>query len=215
MTLFSSGGGHSLRWGAALIALSAWAGTFLHLQLMIDRTHGDVMAAIWHQADFFSETTNLYAAIVFSLAALRVIHIVDRRLLGGIALAEFLVMSLYWTLLYARSPPPPEGVLSNLMVHLITPLSVCIYIVAAARPGRTLWTDPFSWAIYPLCYLIYAEVRGALDGHYPYYFIDAGKLGIAGVVAVTLAISIGFLAAGLAVTAFDRRGRSRASALAR
>jgi hypothetical protein len=57
----------------------------------------------------------------------------------------------------------------------------------------------------PLAYFPYALARGALDGRYPYPFIDVGTLGWARVLGNAAAIAAAFLIAGYALVWLDRR----------
>ena len=55
----------------------------------------------------------------------------------------------------------------------------------------------------PIAYLVYALVRGAIDGKYPYPFIDVGNLGWLQTALNAGGIALGFIIAGLALVWID------------
>jgi hypothetical protein len=66
---------------------------------------------------------------------------------------------------------------------------------ATLRP-KHIW----YWLLYPVGYLVYSLIRGALVNWYPYWFIDPARAGgWGGVVVFALAISVGFLVVSLAM----------------
>jgi hypothetical protein len=39
------------------------------------------------------------------------------------------------------------------------------------------WSHAFKWLAYPAAYLVYALLRGSIEGFFPYFFIDVKQLG--------------------------------------
>lgn len=67
--------------------------------------------------------------------------------------------------------------------------------LARLEPRHLWW-----WLVYPVAYLVYSLVRGAIVGWYPYWFIDPARAGGWGGVAVfALAIAGGFVVVSLAM----------------
>lgn len=64
-------------------------------------------------------------------------------------------------------------------LHTAVPVIFILYWLIFTPKEALHWGDVFPWLIYPLVYLGYTLVRGAVSGEYPYYFIDAGELGYA------------------------------------
>jgi membrane protease YdiL (CAAX protease family) len=77
----------------------------------------------------------------------------------------------------------------------------------------------FAWLAWPLVYLAYSLVRGAVVDWYPYPFLDPDESGgYAGVAGYALAILAAFTAVGLALhwwATHERRAGARTPALAR
>jgi len=66
------------------------------------------------------------------------------------------------------------------------------------------WRAPLAWLLYPLLYVAYSLLYGALTGRYLYPFGDVTVLGYGGALANGLVILAGFLGLGLIVVAIDR-----------
>jgi hypothetical protein len=58
-------------------------------------------------------------------------------------------------------------------VPLLFVLGWLIYLPKARLPWKAL----LSWLGYPLAYLVFVLLGGALTQRYPYYFVDVTKLG--------------------------------------
>lgn len=60
----------------------------------------------------------------------------------------------------------------NIVLHYIIPIAVLVdYVID--RPGSRLrFTKSLLWLIYPVAYLVYSLVRGAIVGWYPYPFLN-------------------------------------------
>ena len=103
------------------------------------------------------------------------------------------------------------GGLGNILVHYITPLWFFFDYLIFDTKGATRITDPFIYTIFPLYYLVFSNIRavtgelyeyGSFISPFPYPFLDYAVLGIYGVSAAILVITladmiIGFLFVGL------------------
>jgi hypothetical protein len=85
--------------------------------------------------------------------------------------------------------------LSSGSYRLVMPVVAAVLADGEAE-GSIKRTDPLLWAIYSIAYLIYALLRGSMDGKYPYPFIDVDRLGGFRILVNSAAIGIGFLLAG-------------------
>ena len=123
---------------------------------------------------------------------------------------HFMLSSHYqWTGLF---------VYSNLAMHYVTPIAFVIDWLLFESKGllRPAW--PLYWLVYPLLYLVGSELRGAIDGFYPYWFVNpnrpypkgTGSLGL--MLLIILALFLFFAALGYAIFFLDRglgkRGKS-------
>ena len=101
---------------------------------------------------------------------------------------------------------------SGFLLHYVTPAMTLLDWVIFGNRGRWRWRHAFAWLAYPLAYLVFALVRGALlpqaRPHYPYPFLDVDQLGYPGVARSAVTMALFFLLLGLGLVAADR-GRER------
>src|SRR5262249_48590073 len=100
----------------------------------------------------------------------------------------------------------PEGWqrVADELLHVIVPVLFTVYWLLFASKGSLNWKHPLSWLIYPAIYLVYALIRGAIEGYYAYPFIDIPKSGYMRVAINSLGILVLFLATGYAIVAIDK-----------
>ncbi len=196
------------RFAAALIACAAWLG--LTLQFLATYAHvGSAIAALWILADYFTILTNLAIAAFFTGIALGGAGWRAPQSLAGLTLAILLVGIVYALLL--RPIDHPQGLASaaNVVLHLVMPILVPLFWLAAGCKGALRLRDPFVFAAFPVIYFVYAMARGAADGHYPYPFFNAARIGWPQTLLNAGFIAAGFVAGGYALLALDRGLRRR------
>lgn len=200
------------RWGRSLAsvgALTAW----IALGLQLYETHGIVMSqggsftgTLFVLLGYFTILTNILSAIALSAAAFasnRVHFFTRPSTVGGIAVSMTLVGLVYNLVLRQLYSPVGIARLADELLHVVMPVVFLLYAWLFVRKADLQLRDALTWAIYPLLYLVYALVRGALFGPYPYPFIDVAQLGYktvlinsVGVCAVFMALSLLFIALG-------------------
>lgn len=193
----------SARLLAAVVAMVAIAGLAIQFSASLGRT-GSAGAALWSMLRFFTIIGNALTAATLLGAALGVSACGRPRVLGGLTLIMGLIGVVYATMLRDVMPLTGPALLASRIMHDLVPPLVALFWIGCVPRGCLHWTDPLRWALLPLAYLPYAFARAALDGRYPYPFLDAGQLGWAQVAVNAAGIAAGFLLAGLALTALDR-----------
>ncbi len=189
-----------------LIAAAAWVAFGLHLELNRVSEHG-LTAGFWHQIDYFTETTDILVALVFSWLALNARGPVASRALAVATLSVIIVVLVYWPVLYPKFPPKPGTEGANVLIHAIVPALVVGYFVLMTRKRTTSLSDPLRWMAYPLAYTAFVIIRGGVTGHYPYFFFNPAKVGVAMVGVNIVIIGLIYFGAGHALVALDRRSR--------
>ena len=189
------------RLAAALIACTAWSGVVLQF-LATFANVGSAAAALWILADYFTILTNLVIGIIFIRIAFG--GAPQPRRLAGVTLAILLVGIVYALLLRATDHPLGLARAANVILHLVTPVLVPLFWLAVVRKGALRLFDPLVFAAFPVLYFAYAMARGAVDGHYPYPFFNAAKIGWPQTLINGVGIAAGFLLAGYAFLALDR-----------
>ena len=124
--------------------------------------------------------------------------------LAGIATSIALVGIVYGVLL--RQLWQPQGLqwVADVLLHDAMPVIFVLYWWLFVPPSRLRGHDVVKWAAYPALYFIYALLRGAWSGLYPYPFIDVGRLGYAQVALNAFAVLLAFVAVAWLLIGLDR-----------
>lgn len=209
------------RVAAAIIGLAGWLALALQLVVTIylNAQQGRGAAiALWRFFGYFTILTNLLVAVTVTRVALNRSPGGARpqpSFLAGVMLMIAVVGVVYEGLLSGRVPAMgPFWWLADRTLHYAVPATFVLWWLTFAPKHGLTAADPARWLIFPLLYLIYALVRGAFDGWYPYFFIDAGALGYGRALmnavvltAIVLAVGHGVVAAVRLATLSARPGR--------
>jgi hypothetical protein len=133
---------------------------------------------------FFTITTNLLvlfasASPLITPASWMGRFFVRPVAVGWVSASIAFVSVAYFVLLRHVWKPQGLQLLADVLLHYVVPLLYVLFSFMALRGTRLRWVLPFWWSVYPLIYFVYAMIRGALIGAYPYGFIDASALGYA------------------------------------
>ncbi|MFD4242664.1 Pr6Pr family membrane protein [Streptomyces sp. NPDC058525] len=197
----------------ALICAAAVTG------VVIECAYGSVPVVL----SFFTIWTNIAVAVVFGLSAVRAWRArpdVDPLLRGGVLLF-ILVTGLVFHLVLANPSSPFNVVedldgltgakaVANQLLHTVTPLGAVLDFLLLTAPRTLRPRHAVQWLAYPLAYVTFALVRGALlapgtKTRYTYPFIDAAQYGYGRVALNAIVLGILFYALGLALVAADHR----------
>jgi hypothetical protein len=203
-----------VRIAAAAVALAAWAGLAMQFEASV-ANHGSAGAALWAMLRYFTIIANLLLALLFGAIALGWARQAAPRVLGGMTLTILLVGVVYILLLRGQAELNEGVALVGVLLHEVTPALTALFWLAFAPRGRLGCGDPLRWTALPLAYLGYALARGAVEGTYPYPFLDVASIGWGRALANSAAIAAGFVVAGYALVGIDRvlGGRKRRGAV--
>lgn len=190
------------RGAAALAALAAWVGLAVQLNASSILT-GSMGAAAWVMLRYFTVITNLALAVIFTGVAFGRPAYGVPTLLGGVTLSILLVGVVYFLLLRGLVELSGGARAADVLLHQVTPILGSLFWLACVPKGLLRSRDPWLWAAFPLAYLVYALVRGGLDGAYAYPFIDVAQLGWAQTGFNAAAIALSFILAGHAIVWLD------------
>jgi hypothetical protein len=171
----------------AATAFAAWFALLLQFPLTIATSLANgmtVLGGVIAYFSFFTILTNLIVALVLTYSLFAPQSRGGRFfssavVASGTALYIAVVGAVYSFLL--RHLWDPEGLqkIADVILHDVVPvLYVACWILFVPKSGLR-WKDALSWSIYPLIYLAWVLMRGAISGRYPYPFIDAAQLGYA------------------------------------
>jgi hypothetical protein len=189
---------------ALVIAMVGWLGLAFQA-LDVWATEAGVTTAsglVWYMARYFTNLTNLLAAVTLTMVAVAA-RAAPRGWLGGVAFWLLVTAIVYHLLLAATSDPVGWGVWADLLLHTVVPALVFGWWLAFADKRGLGLGHALAWLLWPLIYCGYALVRGQVTGVYPYFFVNVetqGWLGVGQWVAILCAAFFigGALLVGLA-----------------
>lgn len=196
------------RWMAAALALVAWGG--LALQYVIFAQAVGLGLATWRFFGFFTILSNIGIACIATAIALG-----RSSKLGGararlMGLTAIVTVGFVYSILL-RSTWNPQGLqkLADAALHDWTPVLYAI-LWALMPHGELKWSD-LKWALTPpALYLAYAMGRGAIDGWYPYYFLNPTlQTGAELAVSILGTLALFAVIAGSAIAVDRRMGRQK------
>ncbi len=195
---------------AAPLAVIGWSALALQLAVSVglSREAGQSVAiGLWRFIGYFTILTNVRVALAFTRLARG--GAVASAPFTGVVLAIGVVGVVYETVLSGVVPAmTPVWWIADRALHYVMPIATVAWWLAFTPKAELEYGDAIRWLRYPLGYLVYALLRGAIDGWYPYFFVDASRLGYARALTNAAALTLAMLVAGLllvAVTRFARR----------
>ncbi len=188
----------------AALGVAATASGALAIQLVVSLAafQGDLGAALWRIAGFFTVLTNLLVALHF--AAIAAGWRIPGARVAGLVLWIGLVGVVYHLILARLWSPQGLAWWADQGLHTLVPLLVAAWWLAFCPVWRPDGRAVLGWMAWPLAYVAYALLRGAFTGFWPYPFLDPAANGAGGVALNVLGLTAGFLLAGGALAAFDR-----------
>jgi hypothetical protein len=187
---------------AALGALIGLFGLVLQYVLLYAGLSTDGASALdvlWRFYAYFTLLTNTFVTLVFARAALKPESFeglnASRVELMAVTSIMF-VCIVYNVLLAARWDPQGWQKVADVIVHNVVPIVFLIFW--ALRPhGGLKWSHAVFAGLWPLAYAIYGLSRGALDGFYPYFFMDPAAASYVQIAVNVVGLFVAFLVGAL------------------
>lgn len=154
---------------------------------------------------YFTNLSNIFASVVFIIGA---VYLIQRReptprddLIRGASVVAMAIVGIVFSVLLRDVDLGTLQPWINVVVHYIMPIVVVADWLYQPPKSKLNARQLGYWLIYPLLYLVYTLVRGAIVGFYPYPFLNpnsgAHTAGSYGVVALyCVAIFVAFLLVG-------------------
>lgn len=89
----------------------------------------------------------------------------------------------------------------DVALHKVFPVIIVLDWILDPPMHRLGARDLVTWLIYPLIWTVLTVIRGALDGWYPYPFLDPANGGYGQVAIVVVAVLVGFIGISAAILA--------------
>ncbi len=141
---------------------------------------------------YFTIDSNLIAAAVLLIGAAtwRGRRSPRRDLIRGGAVVYMSVTGVVFTLLLRNTDVDTAIPWVNSVVHEVIPMVMLADWLLDPPQMRLSFRQGSFWLGFPLVWIIYTLIRGALTGRYPYPFLDPANGGYGSVAAYSLAILV-------------------------
>lgn len=201
------------RLGSAGAATLGWFALALQLWLTVQLTRsqgGSTLAGMWIYLDYFTVLSNGVLATALTVDACGPRGRLGRWLvqpesITGISASMLVVGLVYNVVLRGLWHPTGLQRVADELLHVVMPLLALGFWWLATAGRRVGARRLLAWLLYPLGYLAYAMARGAIDGRYPYPFLDVATLGYPRVLLNAAGVACVFALAGGALFVITRR----------
>ena len=185
------------------LALAVAATLIARFGMTMQENGTSVFGAVWNDFRYFTIWANTLIGLVSGAIALA--RVPPQWMTAGLAMAIALVACVFHALLAGDDPRAGLDWVVNGMLHTVIPITFIGLWLFAMPKGHLVWPDLMIWSAFPIMYSIYAIARGAVDGVYPYFFLDVAKMGAGGVALWVAGLASIFLIAGAVMIACARR----------
>ncbi len=198
------------RLAAGCIAGLAWSALLLQLWLTIDKAWAlgeSVPGAVGVYLSFFTVLTNLAIAICLLCVACEP----DEEsfwnwpeVQTALAVYILVVAIVYAAVLQGLWSPTGIEFWTERFFHLFMPMLYMGFWLFVTPKGALRLSDQIPWQIYPLAFMCYTLIRGAIVGTYPYFFLNVSRFGYEVVFVNSLMLLALFLTLGTFLIITDR-----------
>jgi hypothetical protein len=184
----------SYRVGFGLLTLAA-----LVAQYSTSRVH-PLFSSV-NYFSYFTNISNILGASVFLWVGIGARRTMPVEWIRGAATLYLVVTFLVFAVLLSDIPLGLVLPWVNAVLHQVMPIAVLLDWVFSPPQHRLELRRSLIWLALPIVYLVYALVRGANMGWYPYPFLDPSKVrGYGGVAAYCVGVTVLFLLVTALVT---------------
>ncbi len=174
---------------SGLIAAVTWFAVFMQYKISVPEylEKGRTLAgSIVQLTSYFTILTNVLVALSLTAVLLIPKTVVGRffsKISTATAIAVYItIVCLVYNLVLRQFWNAKSVFKTNdELLHVVVPfLYVLNWLFLLPKTGL-VWKQLPGWLLFPLGYLVYIIIRGALTGYYPYFFVDVKSFGYAAV----------------------------------
>src|SRR5688572_20631270 len=205
----------SARIYATIGAVMGWFAVIIQLYLHILNRPVAFGESLLRFFGYFTIDTNILCALFLTFVALQSKSRLGRffrKATTATALTVYITIVGVTYNILLRNTWNPQGMqkLVDELLHSVIPVYFVLFWFIFV-PGKDLkWKDAFPWLIYPILYMVYAIILGAITMFYPYPFVDVNELGYTKaltnsliVLALIFLLSLAFIGIGKTRKKFD------------
>ena len=202
---------------AFVIAILGWFAVITQLYLIIANRQVPVIETLFRFFAYFTVVTNIIVALCFTFIFLgpkyRLGSFFSRpAIITAITVYITIVGIVYNVILRSEWAPTGLQMIVDELLHTVIPALVIIFWLVFVPIEELKWKNAFPWLIYPVIYVTYALIHGAITKFYPYPFVDVNELGYnkalinsGGVLFVILILSLALIGTGKLMKKFDSK----------
>ncbi len=195
----------------AIIALTGWLALALQLYITVQsRIANDlsITGGLFNFLSYFTILTNMLIAFGLTVCVLNPSSGMGNffsapSTQSGMVVYIVVVAVVYNIVLKDLWNPKDLQLIADIILHYAIPVAYVLYWFGFVKKGSLSWSHPFKWLIYPLFYILYVLIRGAVIGRFPYPFLDVSQLGIERVSTSILVMTGAFMGLGLLLLFLD------------
>ena len=165
-----------------LISVITWIGLVAQFFLMLSHRELTLAESIVRFFSYFTILTNLLVAIASTVLLMKNSTAKEKffsnpSVLAAVTVYIVIVGIIFNILLRPILKMQFPGELVSDILHVVTPVLFLIFWLKYVPKNSLQWKGVFAWLLYPVLYMIYTLVHGAVTHFYPYPFIDINQLG--------------------------------------
>lgn len=183
----------------AVIAVTGWTALLLQYRSLLEHRSSTAFDATVRYFSYFTILSNLLVAVCCSALWLYGRSHAGKfftkpATLTAVAVYIIVVGGIY-NLVLRRNGLPKDtcGEIANELLHCVIPLFFLLFWIKFVPAFRMRIGLAGLWLIYPLAYLFYTLIHGAVSGFYPYPFINVDRLGYGKVLLNCLGVTVFFI----------------------
>jgi hypothetical protein len=194
-----------------------WFAVIAQFYLLMKNSTVSVPETIFRFFGYFTIDSNILVALGFTFLFLQKNSRPGRFFTKATTLTAITVYITIVGIVYhviLRSTWNPQGLqkLVDELLHSIIPVLFILYWVFFVPVENLEWKHAFCWMIFPVIYMAYGLVHGAITKFYPYPFVNVIELGYkkallnaCGILLVIFFLSLALIGAGKIMKRFEKR----------
>ena len=172
----------STRVVALIGAIIGWYGVITQFYLIIEDRVAPVPETIFRFFGYFTIDTNILVALCFTFIFLNRksrlgVFFTKASTITALTVYMIIVGIVYNIILRLTWDPKGLAMIVDEILHVVMPIYLILFWVIVTPTNELKWKNAFAWLIYPLVYMLYAVVLGAITGFYPYNFVNVTRHG--------------------------------------
>ncbi|MBK6877451.1 MAG: Pr6Pr family membrane protein [Ignavibacteria bacterium] len=164
-------------------AVAAWFAGLLQFYISMKFADSRAAEAI-RFFSFMTIWTNIIIAVYYTVLILspqtKLGRFFSRPMVQAGLLLYIIIVGLIYHLILANQWNP-QGLefIADQSLHTVVPILYLFYWIFFSEKEKLSYSSALKWLEYPVIYIVYSLIRGAITGKYPYFFVDVTKLGYA------------------------------------